>query len=100
MSSSVRLWRKQQDDASLLGKRGTIVSWTEIFVAPPKFSKQAPYTIVLVELENSKKVYGQLVDFDLSDRQIGKQVSSVLRRNGEVDAQEVIEYGVKFKPVT
>ena len=30
---------------------------------------------------------------------IGQKVKTILRRNGEVGPEDVIEYGVKFKPL-
>ena len=97
--SAVKVWRKQKQYQRILGKMGKILSWTEIFVAPPKFAGDTPYSVVLVELVDGQKVYGQLVDFTAEKREIGKRVKAVLRKNGEVGPEEVIEYGVKFKPL-
>ena len=96
--SPVRLWRKQTQDKALLGKKGTILSWTEISVAPPKFASGTPYTVVLVELSSGKRMYGQLVDFQESHRAIGVKVQAVYRTYGAVGKEELIEYGIKFKP--
>jgi uncharacterized OB-fold protein len=97
--SPVRLWRKQTDDKKLLGKTGTILSWTEISVAPPKFASGTPYTVVLVELASGERTYGQLVEFQKSDRVIGACVKAVYRKYGSVEKEELIEYGIKFKPI-
>lgn len=97
--SAVKIWREQKQIKNILGKKGKILSWTEIFVAPPKFSSDTPYSVVLVELENGQRVYGQLVDFSKKSRSIGQKVISILRRGGEVSPEDVIEYGVKFKPL-
>jgi len=92
------LWRKQTDDKKLLGKTGVILSWTEISVAPPKFASSTPYTVVLVEFASGERTYGQLVDFQETDRVIGAKVSAVYRRYGVVAKEDLIEYGIKFKP--
>ncbi len=99
MKSAVTIWRKQKKDKLALGKKGKILTWTTINVAPPKFASFTPYSVVLVELENKEKVYGQLVDFDEKDLEIGTEVISILRRAGAVDKEDIIEYSVKFKPV-
>ncbi|PJC31015.1 hypothetical protein CO051_04555 [Candidatus Roizmanbacteria bacterium CG_4_9_14_0_2_um_filter_39_13] len=97
--SPIKVWRKQKTDRLLLGKVGEILSWTEINVAPPQYSAKTPYSVVLVELENGEKIYGQLVDFQKVDREIGKKVRTILRRNGDVGPEEVLEYTVKFVPL-
>ena len=96
--SPVRLWRKQKQDKALLGKTGIILSWTEISVAPPKFASGTPYTVVLVELSSGERTYGQLVEFQEADRVIGARVKAVYRKYGSVEKEELIEYGIKFKP--
>ena len=99
MKSPVTIWRKQKKDIPILGKNGRIVTWTKIMVAPPKFQMFTPYVVVLVELENKEKVYGQLVDYDEKDFFINKKVRSVLRRSSSVGKNDLIEYGIKFKPI-
>jgi len=97
--SPVKIWRKQKTDRDFLGKNGTIISWTEINVAPPQYSSKTPYTVVLVKLDDSSNIYGQMVDFEKKDREIGKKVRSILRRNGDVGPEDVLEYTVKFVPL-
>lgn len=99
MKSPVTLWRKQKKDIRIIGHEGTIITWTRIVVSPPKFQTFTPYIVVLVELSNKEKVYGQLVDYEEKDLVIDRKVKATLRKSGTVGAQEVIEYGVKFKPL-
>ncbi len=96
--SPVRLWRKQKQDTALLGKTGIILSWTEISVAPPKFASGTPYTVVLIELASGERTYGQMVEFQETDRVIGARVKAVYRKYGSVEKEELIEYGIKFIP--
>lgn len=63
------------------------------------FKKYAPYPVVLVELENNEKVYGQLVDQEQKDLKIGTKVISVLRKVRTASVDGVIAYGIKFKPL-
>ena len=99
MKTAVTIWRKQKKDKLLLGKVGHIITWTTINISPPQFQGLTPYSVVLVELENKEKVYGQLVNFSEDQLQIGQKVSSVLRRSGKIGKEDVIEYGIKFKPI-
>lgn len=99
MISPVKIWRRQKHTRELLGKTGTIVSWTTIIVSAPEFKKFAPYPVVLVELENGQRTYGQLVDYEKDHLNIGQKVYSILRKVRQPSADGVIAYGVKFKPL-
>lgn len=99
MQSPVKVWRRQKNDKYFLGQNGIIESWTTIFVAPHRFQQEIPYTVALVRLESGALIYGQLVDFEENEKKIGLPVKTVLRRNGKVLEEELIEYGVKFKPI-
>lgn len=98
MISPVKIWRRQKEIRSLLGKKGTILSWTKISVPGHEFKKYAPYPVVLVELTNGKRLYGQLVDYRETDLAIGKNVYSILRKVRQTNPDGVIAYGIKFRP--
>ena len=97
MISPVKIWRRQKEIRKLIGKKGRVVAWTKIFTPGSDFKKYAPYQVVLVELKNKKKIYGQLVDYEDSDLKTGKKVISVLRKVRSSTDDGVIAYGVKFK---
>lgn len=97
LNSPVKIWRKQKEVTELLGKKGEIISYSLIHIPPLGFMSQAPYPIVIVELENGKKRTGQLVDWTDKDLKIGIEVIAVLRRAREEDKEGVIPYGIKFK---
>jgi len=99
MISPVKIWRRQKDIRKILGKKGKIFLWTKIFTPGTGFKKYAPYPVVLVELENNEKVYGQLVDHEEKDLNIGTKVISVLRKVRTASVDGVIAYGIKFKPL-
>lgn len=99
MISPVKIWRRQKVVRSLLNRKGTIVSWTNIFVPAGAFKSYAPYVIVLVELENGEKAVGQLVDNGGQEPKIGDNVISLLRKVRSGAPEDVIAYGVKFKLV-
>jgi uncharacterized OB-fold protein len=79
--------------------KGNILTWTHILTPGADFKKYAPYPVVLVELENKEKIYGQLVDCDEKDLKIGDTVISVLRKVRAATNDGVIAYGIKFRPL-
>lgn len=99
MISPIKIWRRQKEIRKILGKKGKVLVWTKIYTAASDFKKYAPYPVVLVELENKEKIYGQLVDYKNEDLKIGIEVISVLRKVREPSLEGVIAYGVKFKPL-
>lgn len=92
MKSAVSVWRRRKTNYQNLGKIGVVISKTRIIEAPSGFI--SPYWVVMVELKN-KRVVGQWVGEN--EPKIGMKVSGVLRRIGEVQPSEVLEYGVKWK---
>lgn len=99
MQSPVKVWRNQKSIAGLLGKTGTVVAFTLIRVPPGGFSDQAPYPVVVVELEGSKRITAQLVDWQEADLQIGKKVITIVRRSTQPSTEGIIPYGIKVKPL-
>ena len=97
MISPVKIWRRQNDIRSILGKRGVVLSWTRVFVPGSDFKAFAPYFVALVKLENGNQVFGQIVDSSGADMQIGTQVMATLRKVRQPTEEGVIAYGVKFK---
>jgi uncharacterized protein len=99
MISPVKIWRRQKEIRKILGKTGKILTWTKIYIAGADFKKYAPYPVILVNMENGEKVYGQMVDWEGQDLKIGGKVISVLRKVRTPSEEGIIAYGVKFKPL-
>ncbi len=99
MVSPVKVWRNQKYVGDLLGRQGTVVSWTVIRVPPGDFGEQAPYPVVLVALEDGKRVSLQLVDWEQSHLRKGQPVVAVARCVIRSSQDGVIPYGIKAKPV-
>jgi len=103
MHSPVKLWRNQKKTASLVGKTGKIVSWTVVRLPPAGFSDQAPYPVVVVELESGRRITAQLVDPSTGSGQAGTEdlmglkVITVVRRVVQPTTEGVIPYGIKVK---
>ena len=99
MQSPVKIWRNQGKIASLLGKTGTIISWTIIRTPPAQFMDQAPYGVVLVELVDKRKLTAQLVDWQRKHLKKGQKVITIVRRVASPNADGIIPYGIKVKPL-
>lgn len=98
MQSPVKLWRNQKQIARLVGKTGTLVAFTLIRVPPAGFMDQAPYPVVVVELEG-KRITAQLVDWRPEHLVAGQKVITVIRRVIHPNTEGVIPYGIKVKPL-
>lgn len=99
VTSPVKLWRRQRNTSTLIGKKGKILQWTLIRVPAKSFMDQAPYPVVIVKMQNGENMIGQLVDWQEKDLVIGKEVVSVLRRLKTELKEDVIYYNIKFKPL-
>ena len=99
MISPVKIWRRQKEIRSLLGKKGKILTWTIIYMAGAEFKKFAPYPVAIIKLENGEKLTAPIVDYKKEDLRIGKKVRVVLRKVRESGAEDVLVYGIKIKPI-
>ena len=99
MQSPVKIWRNQKKIAHLLGKTGTVVSWTLVRVPPGDFTNQAPYPVVLVEMDDKTRITSQLVDGDENMLTIGLRVITVIRQVMHPETDGIIPYGIKVKPL-
>lgn len=97
--SPVKLWRRQKNTSSLIGKKGKILNWTIIRIPAKSFVDQAPYPVVIVKMQNGENMIGQLVDWQQKDLTAGKEVISVLRRLRTEGKEDVIYYHIKFRPL-
>ncbi len=98
-TSPVKLWRRNKDTASLIGKIGEILQWTIIRVPAKAFTDQAPYPVVIVKMDNGEKMVGQLVDWKKENLFSGQKVQAVLRRLKTEGKEDAIYYHIKFRPI-
>jgi len=98
-TSPVKLWRRQKNVSSLIGKKGKILQWTIIRIPAKSFVDQAPYPVVIVKVQNGENMIGQLVDWQKEDLRVGREVACVLRRLSTEEKEAVIYYNIKFKPL-
>lgn len=106
MSSPITVWRHHKNIKNYLGKRGKVIVWTKVFVAPTGFDHEAPYFVAMVEFDPSagsglagRRMPLQIVDFEGEYLKLNQKIITVVRRLGKVKLDEVIEYGIKAKPL-
>ncbi len=99
MSSPVTVWRHHKNIRNYLGKAGKVTIWTKVFIAPAGFEHEAPYFVAIVEFEDGKRMPLQIVDFEGEDLKKNQKIVTVVRKLGKVKLDEVIEYGIRAKPL-
>lgn len=99
MSSPVTVWRHHKNIKNYLGKTGKIIVWTKVFIAPAGFEHEAPYPVAIVEFSKNDKMPLQLVEYEEKHLKPGQKIITVVRKLGKVGLDEVIEYGIKAKPI-
>lgn len=98
MSSPVKNWRQMKSIHTRVGKVGKVISWTKVFVAPSGFEADVPYYAGIVEFKNGERSTFQFVDFE-TEPIIGQNMVTVVRRIGRPKPADVIQYGIKVKPL-
>lgn len=99
MISPVVTWRDTKKLKNYLNKKGKILVWTKIYVAPEVFEHQTPYFAGIVEFGDGEKRSLEIVDCNEEDLKEGLEVVTVVRKIGKVEKDEVVEYGIKVRPV-
>ncbi len=98
MSTPASIWREHKKLHIYLNKVGKLIVWTKIFVAPEGFEHQTPYLVGIVQFENERMPL-QIVDCEEKDLKVNQKVKIVIRKIGKAKAEDVIEYGLKVKPL-
>ena len=99
MNSPVQVWRTAKELHKFLGKKGKIVVWTRIFVAPSGYEPELPYIVAIVQFEDKTCKSLQVVDYTEKQLKPGQKVITTIRRIGKAGPDEVITYGLKVKPL-
>ena len=104
MSTPASIWRDHKNLHNYLGKVGKLIVWTKILVAPLGFEHQTPYLVGIVAFNPSTgsgqvRMPVQIVDCNEKDLKPNQSVEVVIRKIGKAKSEDVIEYGVKVKPI-
>jgi uncharacterized OB-fold protein len=78
-----------------LSDEGTLVSFTVVRVASEKFSKETPYAVGIVELNDGVRLTAQIADAEIDELQVGQKVRLVFRKIQEEGKSGILCYGYK-----
>ncbi|MBI5473982.1 MAG: Zn-ribbon domain-containing OB-fold protein [Ignavibacteriae bacterium] len=82
-------------EAVNLSDEGTIVTFTVVRVASDKFSKETPFGVGIVELNDGVRVTAQIADVHPDELKVGQKVKLVFRRVQEDGKAGILCYGYK-----
>ncbi|MFX1361844.1 MAG: Zn-ribbon domain-containing OB-fold protein [Promethearchaeota archaeon] len=81
-----------------LPKKGKVVTFTTVRVAPQTFELYVPYIVGIIELDGGTRLTAQITDCDPSEVYIGMPVETIIRKvNTEGDTGPIF-YCYKFRP--
>jgi uncharacterized OB-fold protein len=78
-----------------LSREGKILTFTIIRVGPDKFSKETPYVVAIIELNDGVRLTAQVTDCDVDKVKIGDKVKLVFRKLQDEDLSGLHCYGYK-----
>ncbi len=78
-----------------LSDTGKLLTYTIIRTAPSNFSKETPYAVGIVELNDGVKLTTQIADADLNNLKIGQNVKLVFRKIQDEGKSGLHCYGYK-----
>ena len=78
-----------------LSREGKILTFTIIRVGPDKFSKETPYVVAIIELNDGVRLTAQVTDCDVDKIKIGDKVKLVLRKVQDEGLSGLHCYGYK-----
>jgi uncharacterized OB-fold protein len=78
-----------------LSREGKILTFTIIRVGPDKFSKETPYVVAIIELNDGVRLTAQVTDCDVDKIKIGDKVKLVFRKVQDEGLSGLHCYGYK-----
>ena len=87
--------RSRKFDTVRLDDEGTLLTYTIVRVASDKFSKETPFAVGIIQLNDGAKVTAQIADVDLEELKIGQKLRLVFRKVQEDGKAGILCYGYK-----
>ena len=78
-----------------LSREGKILTFTIIRVGPDKFSKETPYVVAIIELNDGVRLTAQVTDCDVDKIKIGDKLKLVFRKVQDEGLSGLHCYGYK-----
>lgn len=99
IKNPANIWRKSAKLSAQIGNTGRIVTFTTIYSPPQGFEHQVPYNVGIIRFEDGTTNTLEIVDIAENKIKSGLKVQSIVRRIGHSEPDELIEYGIKVKPL-
>lgn len=87
--------KSQTFETVKLSREGKILTFTIIRVGPDKFSKETPYVVAIIELNDGVRLTAQVADCDVDKVEIGNKVKLVFRKIQDEGKSGLHCYGYK-----
>jgi uncharacterized OB-fold protein len=78
-----------------LSEDGTLITHTVVRIGSDKFSKETPFAVGIIELNDGVRITAQLADVDPDDLRSGQKVRMVFRKVQEDGKAGILCYGYK-----
>lgn len=89
-------WRHSRTIKEYVHKQGTVISSTMIRTTTPELEYLIPYSYVVVDFGDEKK---EMMGVPGEALAIGDTVCCVMRKMGQTNPTELIDYGLKVKKI-
>ncbi|MFC1624835.1 hypothetical protein ACFL15_00435 [Patescibacteria group bacterium] len=98
MTNTISYLRDSKKYINLLGKKGKVISFTQVFSPRSSMKDISPYYICLCKLKDNTNLILSVCK-ESKNIQIKDKVQIVLRRIKKPSKEEIVEYGLKFKKI-
>lgn len=99
MNTAPEIYQAHHKHHELLGKQGSLVSFSKISAAPAGQTRSTPYYIGLIQLDDDETTHMFQLTNSLNDEpQIGMRMELVLRKQSE-HGTGLIRYALKASPL-
>ena len=82
-----------------LANTGKVLQFSQVTQTAKEMMQYSPFIIGIIELDDSIRVTGQIVDCNFDEVKEGMKVRMVFRILSQDDNEGLIRYGFKFAPV-
>lgn len=87
--------RSKSFETVQLSREGKILTFTIIRVGPDKFSKETPYVVAIIELNDGVRLTAQVADCDVNKVEIDSKIKMVFRKIQDEGKSGLHCYGYK-----
>lgn len=90
--------RGTESEPTALSRKGKVITYTVVHVAPDDFAMEAPYAMAVIETPEGARLMLQIADCDTADVKAGMDVAFEFRKIRREGASGILCYGFKAVP--